>query len=132
MCAQISKSTAPEHPLFSLSSSLKMRALSPLSAILAIQRRLDSVVAEPSLVDEDSAVGQIPEVDEDSSSALEDEEVNRATTLTVTAEAVAVLEADDDSVGRTTTSRSATAMPLSISSLTGRCWRKLISTAWLS
>jgi len=71
---------------------------------------------------------QILEVAADNSKELADEEVNKVVTITmITVEAVVVREVDGDSAGRTTTSRSATAMRLLISSLIGRCWRRSTS-----
>jgi hypothetical protein len=91
------------------------------------------VAVEHLVVDGDSAVERTLEVvEEDNSSVLEDEVVNRATITMMLVEVEAVLEVDDDSAGKTTTSRSATAMRRSISSLTGKCWRRLISTALLN
>ena len=54
---------------------------------------------------------------------------NKATTTTMPAAAEVVLEADDGSDGKITINLSATAMPLSTSSPTGRCLKKSISTA---
>ena len=62
---------------------------------------------------------------------LEDEAANSITTM-MRGEAVVVRVVGDDLAGRITTSRSATVMLQSISSLTGRCWRRSISTVWLS
>ena len=62
---------------------------------------------------------------------LEDEAVNSITTM-MRGEAVVVRVVGDDLAGRITTSRNETVMRLSTSSLTGRCWRRLISTVWLS
>lgn len=71
---------------------------------------------------------QILEVAADNSKELADEEVNKVVTITmITVEAVVVREVDGDSAGRTTTSRSVTAMRLLISSLIGRCWRRSTS-----
>jgi hypothetical protein len=82
-------------------------------------------------VDEASVVVRTREVDEEAnSSALEDEVVSKGTTTTMLVGVVVELEADEDSAGRITTSLNATAMHLSTSSLTGRCWRRSISTVW--
>jgi len=76
---------------------------------------------------------QIPEVVGDNFRELEDEVANKGVTTTITTgEAVAVHVVGGDLAGRIMTSRNETAMLLSTSSLTGRCWRRLISTAWLS
>jgi hypothetical protein len=124
---------ALEHLLSSLCRWLKMNLLSPSSAILAIQQRHDLAGAEPLLEDGVSVVGeQIPEADGDNSRELEDEVVNKVTTTITTGEAVAVRVVEGDLVGRITTSRNETVTRLSTSSLTGRCWRRLISTVWLS
>lgn len=74
----------------------------------------------------------IPEVDVDSFRELEDEEASKVTTTMISEEAAEVRVVDGDLAGRITTSHSATAMRLLTSSLTGRCWRRLTSTAWLS
>ena len=66
---QINRFTARELRLCSRSSLLKMNLPSPLSAILAIQQRHASVVAEPSLEDEASGVEQTHEDEEVNSSA---------------------------------------------------------------
>lgn len=55
-----------------------------------------------------------------------------ATTTMILVEDVGGLVAADDLGGRITTSHNATAMLQLTSSRTGSCWRKLISTAWLS
>jgi hypothetical protein len=82
-------------------------------------------------VDEASEVEQTPEVGEDNSNALEDGVVNRAIIM-IPVEAGVVHAVDDDLAGKTTTNPSAIATLPSTSNLTGRCWRRLISTAWLS
>lgn len=123
----------PAHPPYSQFNSPKTNPLSPLSAIPATRRRPDLDVVEPSQEDGVNVVGvAIPEADEDSSRELEDEVVNKATTTMINEEAVEVRAVDGDSAGRITTSHNATAMRLLTSSLTGRCWRRLISTALLS
>lgn len=78
------------------------------------------------------ADAETPEVDEDSSRELEDEVASKDTTTTMPEEDVEVRAVDGGLAGRTTTSLSATVMRLSTSSRTGRCWKRLISTAWLS
>ena len=64
--------------------------------------------------------------------AGKDEEASKVTTTMISEEAAEVRVVDGDLAGRITTSHSATAMRLLTSSLTGRCWRRLTSTAWLS
>jgi hypothetical protein len=98
-----------------------------------IHRRLDLDAGEPSLEDGDNAVDEpTQEVDEDNSKEWEDEVANKDTTSMITGEDEEVLVVADGSDGRTTTSRNATAMHQLISSPTGRCWRRSISTVWLS
>jgi hypothetical protein len=112
---------------------LKTSLLSPLSAILAIQQRRGSAGVAPSreggvnVVDE-----EILEADGDNSRELEDEVASKVTTTMIIGEVVAVLEVEGDLAGRITTSRNETAMHLLTSSLTGRCWKRLTSTVWLS
>jgi hypothetical protein len=110
-------------------SSPRMSRLSPLSATLAIQQRLDLVVAVSSPVDVDSAEAvAMPEeagpASNESVKAVED----KHTTTTTAVGAVVVLVVEGDLDGRITTSHSATVMLLSTLSLIGRCWRRLIST----
>jgi len=113
--------------------SLRMSLLSPLSAIPAIQQRQGLDVVEPSLEDGVNVAGEpIRGAGADNSSELEDEVVNRVTTIMIIEEAEVVRVEDDDSDGRTMISRSAIGMRLLISSLTGRCWRRSISTVLLS
>jgi hypothetical protein len=100
-----------------------------LSATLAIQQRLDLVVAVSSPVDVDSAEAvAMPEeagpASNESVKAVED----KHTTTTTAVGAVVVLVVEGDLDGRITTSHSATVMLLSTLSLIGRCWRRLIST----
>jgi hypothetical protein len=124
---------APEHLLSSLCKWLKTNHRFPLSATRAIPRRHDSAGEEPlreagvNAVDE-----QIPEAAEDNSRELEDEVASRATTIIMIGEDEVVRGVDGDLAGRITTSPNETAMRLLTSSLTGRCWKRLISTAWLS
>jgi hypothetical protein len=73
----------------------------------------------------------ILEVDGVNSRELADEVASNITSTTVE-EAEAVRVAEEDSAGRTTTSLNATVMHLLTSSLTGSCWRRLISTVWRS
>jgi hypothetical protein len=123
----------PEPLLSSLCKWLKMNPLSLLSAILAIQRRRDLAVVETSREGGVNVVdGQIPEADEDNSRELEDEVANKAITTIMIGEDVAVRVVDGDLAGRITTSPNEIAMRLLTSSRTGRCWRRLISTVWLS
>ena len=63
---------------------------------------------------------------------LVDEVVSKVITNMTTGEAVVVREEVDVLAGKITINRNETAMHLLISSLIGRCWRKSISTAWLS
>ncbi len=122
-----------EHPLSSLFRWLKMNPPFPLSAIRAIPLRLDSVGGGPSPEDGGNVVDeQIPEAAEDNSRELEDEVASKATTTIMIEGDEAVRVVDGDLAGRITTSRNETAMRLLTSSLTGRCWRRLISTVWLS
>ncbi len=110
-----------------------MNHLSPLLAIPATRRRPDLDGGELSQEGGVNVVdAAIPEADEDSSKESEDEVANKATTTTINEEVVEVLVVDGDLAGRTMTSHSATVMHLLILSLTGRCWRRLTSTAWLS
>ena len=130
---QINKSTVPVHPPYSLYNSPKMNLPSPLSAILATRRRQDLAGVEHSREGGvNVADAAIPEVDVDSFRELEDEEASKVTTTMISEEAAEVRVVDGDLAGRITTSHSATAMRLLTSSLTGRCWRRLTSTAWLS
>ena len=102
----------------------------PSLAIPGILPRLDLVAEEPlHEVGDNEVVVVTPEVDADSSKELVDEVDNKdmATNMTV-GEVVEVLGADDDLAGRIMTSRNATVMHPSTSSLIGRCWKKLIST----
>lgn len=123
----------PVHPRYSLSSLQKTSPLSPLSAILATRRRRDLAGVEPSREGGVNVVdAAIPEADEGSSRELGDGAVNKVTTTMISEEAVEVHVVDGDLAGRITTSLSATAMRLLTSSLTGKCWRRLTSTAWLS
>ena len=123
----------PEHPLSSLCRWLKMNPPFPLSAIRAIPLRLDSVGEEPSPEDGVNVVDErIPEAAEDNSRESEDEVANKATTTIMIGGDEAARVVDGDLAGRITTSRNETAMRLLTSSLTGRCWRRLILTVWLS
>jgi len=124
---------ALEHLLSSLCRWLKMNLLSLLSAILAIQQKHDLAGVEPLRGDGVNVVGeQIPEADGDNSRELEDEVVNKVTTTIMIGEAVVARVVEGDLAGRIMTSHNETVMRLSTSSLTGRCWRRLISTVWLS
>jgi hypothetical protein len=88
---------------------------------------------EPLRGDGVNVVGeQIPEADGDNSRELEDEVVNKVTTTIMIGEAVVARVVEGDLAGRIMTSHNETVMRLSTSSLTGRCWRRLISTVWLS
>jgi hypothetical protein len=72
---------------------------------------------------------QILEVAEDNFRELVDVVASKDI-ITMIAEVVVVeREVAEDLAGRTTTSHNGIAMRLSTSSLTGRCWRRLISTA---
>jgi hypothetical protein len=129
---QTNKFTALEHLLSSPFNSLRMSPLSPLSVIPATRPKPGSDVVEllreggGNVVDE-----AMPEADEVNSKELADEEVsNTATTMTEEGEVVRV--AEEDLVGRTTTNLNEIAMRLLTSSLTGKCWRRSISTVWLS
>jgi hypothetical protein len=75
---------------------------------------------------------EIPEVAEDNSRESVDVVANKATTTITTVEGVVALGVVEDLAGRITTSHSETVMHLSTLNLTGRCWRRLTSTAWLS
>jgi hypothetical protein len=124
---------ALERLLSSLCRWLKMNLLSLLSAILAIQQRHDLAEVEPLREDGVNVVGeQIPEADGDNSRELEDEVVNKVTTIIMIGEAVVARVVEGDLAGRIMTSHNETVMRLSTSSLTGRCWRRLISTVWLN
>ena len=124
---------ALEHPLFSLCRWLKMNPPFPLSATRAIPPRHDSAGEEPLPEDEANVVDeQIPGAAEDSSRELEDEVASKVTTTRMIAEDEEARVVDGDLAGRITTSRNETAMRLLTSSLTGRCWRRLILTVWLS
>jgi hypothetical protein len=119
--------------LSSLYKWLKTNHRFPLSAIRAIPQRHDSAGEEPSLEGGVSVADeQIPEVAEDNSRELEDEVASKATTTIMIEEDEAVRVVDGDLAGRIMTSRNETAMRLLTSSLTGRCWRRLISIVWLS
>lgn len=122
----------PEHPLSSLCRWLKMNHPFPLSAIHAIPLRLDSVGEEPSPEDGVNVDERIPEAAEDNSRESEDEVASKATTTIMIGGDEAARAVDGDLAGRITTSRNETVMRLLTSSLTGRCWRKLILTVWLS
>jgi hypothetical protein len=90
-------------------------------------------VAEPSPEGGVNEVAeQTPEAAEDNSRELADAVASKVTTTTMPGEGGVVRGVDADLVGRTMTSHSATAMRPSISSLTGRCWRRLTSIVWLS
>jgi hypothetical protein len=115
------------------SKSLRTSLPSPLSAIPAIQQRQDLDVVEPSLEDGANVVDvPIRGAGADNSSELEDEVVNRVTIIMIIEGAEVVRVVVDDSDGRTMISHSAIGMRLLISSLTGRCWRRSISTVLLS
>jgi hypothetical protein len=119
--------------LFSLFSSPKTNPPSPLSPTLATLQRLVDVVefSQEDVVNE--AEESMPVVEEALSRELEVDEVARKDTATmIPAEVVVVPEEDDDSDGKITTSHKEIAMLLSTLSQTGRCWRRLTSTAWLS
>jgi len=75
---------------------------------------------------------QIPEAAEDNSRESADVVVSKDIITMIAEEAVVVREVAEDLAGRTTTSHNEIAMRLLTSSLTGRCWRRLISTVWLS
>lgn len=90
-------------------------------------------MVEPSLEDgANEADAQIPGADEGNSNELVDEAANKDITTTIIEEVVVVREAEDDLAGRITTSRNEIAMRLLTSSLTGKCWRRLISIVWRS
>lgn len=130
---EINKFMAPVHLLsLPFHNLLKMSPPSPLSAIPATRRRRDSGVVQPSLEDGVNVVDvPIRGAAGGNFKELEDEAVSSIITM-MRGEAVVVRVVEDDLAGKITTSRSATVMLPSISSLTGRCWRRLISTAWLS
>src|SRR3954469_10283901 len=110
-----------------------MSRLSLSLAIPVIHRRRDSDVVEPSLGDGVNVVEElIPEVAEGNSKELGDEVVNKVTTNMITGAAVVVLVVEEDLAGRITISHNGTAMPLSISSRIGKCWKRLISIVLLS
>jgi hypothetical protein len=105
-----------------------MSLLSPLSATLAIRQSpaLDVEAFSPVAA---ASVAELLVVDVEASSVLTTlVDSNSTATSTTTAEAVVVPGAAADLAGRTTTSRSATVMRPSTSSLIGACWRKLTST----
>lgn len=121
------------HPLFSLQSSLpRTSLLSPLLAIPATRRR--RALDEAELLLEDGVNGeaaQTLEADEANSRELEGEVDNKDMAMTTGAGAE-VHGVEDDLAGRTTTNHNETVMHLLISSPTGRCWRRSISTVWLN
>lgn len=103
-----------------------------MSAILATLPKLGSDEVELSLEDEDSAVDvETQEAAEASSNGLAKGEVvnKEVTIITVTVVVAEEEEApeDDGSDGRIMTSLSAIEMRLSMSSRTGRCWKRSIS-----
>ena len=99
----------------------------------AIPQRQDLVVVEHSLEDGANVVAEpIHGAGADNSSELEDEVVNRVTIIMIIEEAEVLRVEDDDSDGRIMISRSEIGMRLLISSLTGKCWRRSISTVLLS
>ena len=124
---------APVHLLsLPFHNLLKTNPPSPLSAIPATRRRHDSGEVRRSLEDGANVVDvPIRGAVGDNFKELEDEAVNSIITM-MRGEAVVVRVVGDDLAGRITTSRSATVMLQSILSLTGRCWRRSISTVWLS
>lgn len=104
-----------------------------LLAIPAIHKRPALDVEGPSQEDEaNEGEEPIPEEEEDNSKESEDEVASKVTTNMTTGEAGVELVVVEDSGGKITINHSGTAMRLLISSLTGRCWRKLISIVWLS
>jgi hypothetical protein len=120
----------PAHPPSSLFNLPRTNLHFPLSVIPANRQRLGLVGVEHLLVVEGNGVAQTQEVDEDSSKGLVDEGASKAITTMITEEVVVVLVEDEDLDGKITTNHSETAMRLLISSLTGRCWRRSILTAW--
>lgn len=116
------------HPSL-LFKSLKMSPLSLLSAILVIRSRLGLDEALSEVGHKLDEVSTQEAVAVDSSRELEDGEVSRVTTAMTAGEDVAVRVVDDGLAGRTMTSHSVTVMHLLTSSLTGKCLRRLISTA---
>lgn len=130
---QINRSTVPAPRRSLPSNSPKTNRLSPSSATPATRPR--PALGEGGLSREGGAsvVDEgMPEAAEANSNALEDGVGNKATTTTINAEGVEGRAAAGGSAGRTTTSRSATAMRRSTSSLIGRCWRRSTLTAWPS
>lgn len=130
---ETNKFTVLELPRSLLPRSLRTNPLSPLSAIPVIPLRRGSDVVEPSLEAVANAVdGLILEAGADNSRGLEDEVANKDITSMTNEEAEEVRVVVGGLDGRTTISRSAIGMRLLISSLTGRCWKRLTSTVSLS
>ncbi len=103
------------------------------SATPATRRRRALDGAELSLEVGANEVGaETREADEVNSKESEDEVASKDTITTIAEEVVVVRGVEDDLAGKTMTSHNEIAMRLSTSSLTGRCWRRLISTVWRS
>jgi hypothetical protein len=123
---------APEHPHYLPSNSPKMSLLFPLLATHVIRLRpaLDEVGC--SLVDAGSAGGVTQELAEASSRELVlVEEVNKEDTAMIVVEVVVVPEGDGLDGRIMTSLKEIVTHPL-ISRQIGRCWKRLISTVWLS
>jgi hypothetical protein len=125
----------PELLRFLLCNWQKTSLHFPLSATPVILQRLASDEVESSQEGGVSVadVATQEEAEVNSKELVKAEEVNRVATINMTLEVVAeVLVEDDDLDGRITTSHNEIVMHLSILNRIGKCWRRLISTVWLS
>jgi len=130
---QINKFTALAHHPFLQFNWQKMNLLSLLSATLATLQRPVLAVVELSLEDVDNVVPElIPEAVVDNSKESAAAVASKVITNMIVEEDAEVRGVEEGLVGRTTTSHNETVMHLSISSPTGRCWRRSISIVWLS
>lgn len=115
------------------SNSPRTNLPSLLLATLAILPRPALDVEEPLPEDVGNVVEEeIPGVAEVNSNELEDEVDNKVTTVTIPVVDEVVHEVEGNLAGKIMTSHKETVMLLLTLSLTGRCWRRLISTVWLS
>lgn len=127
---QISKFTVLVHLASLPYRSLKTNPPSPWLTILVLQLRrgaLAVVEVQFSVGGDGEAVINVAE--EEHSSVWVGVAVNKATTMTTVEDEEAVAVGLD---GKTMINPSATGTLRSTSSLSGRCWRKLTSTAWPS
>lgn len=122
-----------ELPHYSQFNSLRMNLPSLLLATLVILLRPALDVEEPSLEDADSVVEEeMPGAAEANSNELEDVVDNKVTAATIPVVEEVVRAVGESSAGKIMTSHKETAMHLSTLSQTGKCWRRLILTVWLS